>query len=257
MDIIIKKAKPMGNSASVYVPKEWKNKKVVVRLLSSKELILDVLQPWMANIIGVYLYGSYARGDEQEDSDIDVLVVTNHKIKVDYSKPLDMVVITQDELELILKDDPIQLMPIVMESQPVVNEAYLEKLKTIKVNPRQYLKLVRENEKKLRTYKLMITDKVHLDAIVYSLMLRLRAIYLVNLLLSNKKYSTADFQKYITELGIERESYENLYKIYRCVRDNRELPEKVITLEEILQLYDLLGKENQKLERRLKNAKKE
>lgn len=256
MDFLIKQAKPMGNSASVYVPKEWENKKVVLRLLSPKEMALSALGPWMANVIGVYLYGSYARGEESERSDIDVLVVANQKIGVDCEKPLNLLVLTQDKVESILSNDPVQLAPIIAESRALVNESYLGKLRSVEINPRKYLGFVRGTKNRLSEYLPMIKGKRQLDAVVYSMVLRLRAVHLVNLMLSGGKYTHSSFSNYLTNLGLG-ESRRNLLEIHRRVRDNLPLPERVVTLDDILRLHDALLRENQKLEDRIIKWRKE
>lgn len=255
MESLIKTASAMGNSAGVYVPRQWRGKKVVVSLFSPKEQILDALRPHMHNIVGVYLYGSYARGEQRGDSDVDVLVVVSRKIKVDYRDPLNMMITPKDDLELVLREDPIQLWPIISECIPIVNEAYLQELKKTEIKAQKYLDFILETKKKLGAYRQMIQDERHLGAVIYSLVLRLRSIYLINLLMRGGRYSNAGFQEYMTEAGIERESAENVCRIYRNVRDNKPLPEKIITLNEILQLLEVVEKENSDLKMRIKNAK--
>lgn len=248
MRVLIKEARLSGNSASVYVPKGWAEKKVLIRLLSPKEMILDVIEPHMSNIIGAYLYGSYARGEETPSSDIDALVITNHSIDLAYDKPLDMIILTPREIKTILDEDPIQLWPIIQECEPIINESYLEKLKSTEVNPRKYLPLVRETKEKLQKYKRMIERGEKVGPVIYSMMLRLRAIYLARLMMSGGRYSNDNFRRYVVSQGIEGDSYDNLSVVYHCVRDNEDAPREILTIDEILELWLLTKRENKKLE---------
>ena len=80
---LIKKAVEIGNGAAVYVPKEYLGKEIVITLQESvqeiKKRVLTSLIEFMPNILGVYLYGSYARNEQTLDSDIDILVITKEK----------------------------------------------------------------------------------------------------------------------------------------------------------------------------------
>ena len=84
MEIQIKKAIKAGNSSAVILPRAWLNKEVRVELIKkTPEMILnDVIEILRKNIslkwvIGIYLVGSYARQEQDENSDIDILVITD------------------------------------------------------------------------------------------------------------------------------------------------------------------------------------
>ena len=42
--------------------------------------VIDIIKKYidLSDVIGIYLTGSYARGEEDEESDIDVLVITEN-----------------------------------------------------------------------------------------------------------------------------------------------------------------------------------
>jgi predicted nucleotidyltransferase len=247
METLVKECKRMGNSASVYVPREWINQKVVVSLLSPKDMVLEIVKPQLKHVIGVYLYGSYVRGEETEESDIDAMIVTSRKVQIEHHKPLDLVITTQEELEKLLNEDPVKIMPIIRECQPLINETYIEKLKATKLIPSKYLGFVRETLKKVSDYESMITKEEHLSAIIYSLMMRLRVAYMTKLMLTNKEYNNRDFKKYLLNKGLEAEAYNGLYSVYRAVRDKKPLPNKAVCLEDISDLNKIVGLEVQKL----------
>ena len=79
---VIKQAFKLGNSAGVLLPVEWQNRKVMVKLIerSITQELMEILEEknLLKDIMGIYLAGSYARGEETEDSDIDVLIITDN-----------------------------------------------------------------------------------------------------------------------------------------------------------------------------------
>lgn len=260
MDVLIKEAKRMGNGAGIYVPKEWANKAVVVSLLSPREQILEAINPYLEHVISVGLYGSLTRGEGSTDSDIDVLVISDKEIPPknrQHLDLLDMIVVSKKEVDTILSQDPMQLAPVILESQPLINESYLNALKTKveTIKPRKYLPVITETEGRLRTYTQMIEDRKKLPPIIYSLIMRLRALYLIDLMIKGKKYTNIDFQKHATKMGIKNESYESLHMIYRCVRDVKQLPAKIVTLEEIIKLHEVVGRETKRVREVIENAK--
>ena len=59
-----------GNSAGILVPREWLGEKVIVSRVPKKKIkeqILEIIEPYLEHILGVYLFGSRARGEERED----------------------------------------------------------------------------------------------------------------------------------------------------------------------------------------------
>ena len=113
---IIKQAVEIGNGAAVYVPKEYKGKNVTIILPDGiydiKKRILSELIDYMDNILGVYLYGSYARGEHTKESDIDILIIVKDKdenikkiLKNEFS--LDARIATLDSIKKSLKDIPL------------------------------------------------------------------------------------------------------------------------------------------------------
>jgi len=85
MNMEIKKTVKAGNSSAVILPRAWLNQEVRVELVKkSQETILfdtiNIAKKYMElkDIIGIYLAGSYARGEESKDSDIDILIISNN-----------------------------------------------------------------------------------------------------------------------------------------------------------------------------------
>src|SRR3989344_4255021 len=89
MEQIVRQTREVGTSAGVLLPRSWLNKEVVVTLkdLSNVEIasrVVEILlsRGLLGDVIGIYLTGSYARGEYDSGSDIDVLVVTSKTNKL-------------------------------------------------------------------------------------------------------------------------------------------------------------------------------
>ena len=78
---LIKPIIKVGNSAGVILPKNWINGEARIELIEKpldiKNDILEILKPYLQNIEGIYLIGSYARGDYKSNSDIDIFIEFN------------------------------------------------------------------------------------------------------------------------------------------------------------------------------------
>ncbi|MHA1328308.1 MAG: nucleotidyltransferase domain-containing protein [Promethearchaeota archaeon] len=64
-----------------------------------RELLQKLKQEWKGNLISLVLYGSVARGDFNENSDIDLLIVCENLPK-SISKRIEMFLEIEDELQL-------------------------------------------------------------------------------------------------------------------------------------------------------------
>src|SRR3989338_8766276 len=84
---LVKRVVRSGNGGAVWVPKDWLGQEVIVILpqkpkLELKERIIHLLEPYLKDIISVFIYGSYARHEETKESDIDVVVITEKPLKI-------------------------------------------------------------------------------------------------------------------------------------------------------------------------------
>ncbi|MEK6952380.1 MAG: nucleotidyltransferase domain-containing protein, partial [Nanoarchaeota archaeon] len=136
MNIQIKKAIKAGNSSAVILPRAWLNKDVRVELIKkTPEIILSdvfsIINKYveLKEIIGIYLVGSYARGEEDENSDIDVLVLTNNTDKEVIREGVYSILIMSSELlRQKLKRDLFPVGQMIREAQPLLNSNYLSSI---------------------------------------------------------------------------------------------------------------------------------
>ncbi len=138
---IINRVKEWGNGAGVRVPRNWLGIEVEVNPMTNldmeeiqKEVIKEV-NPYLASIQGVYLAGSYARGEQTSSSDVDILVITDKTIKIPKKEPYDIYTISRTKINKTVKYYPLQIMSMIREAKPIINMVLLEDLKQIELKP--------------------------------------------------------------------------------------------------------------------------
>lgn len=213
---LIKKPFRLGNSAGVLVPKRWMNSKIIVRPLESTTIeVIKILddEKILDDVIGVYLIGSHAREDYDKESDIDVLVITSENNKLINKDNYEITIVSEKNFLKNLSKNLYSLSSI-REAIPLINKKQLEIYKKIKsrININEFIK---EIERTLRINQDTIEfckdykQKVS-DGTIYSLVLRLRELYILKSIISNKRVSKKDFLSYI-----DRDSYRAYLRIKR------------------------------------------
>ncbi len=251
---LIKQIVRIGNSAGVILPREWLNGKAKVELvkkpLDIKKDVLEILEPYFEDIIGVYLVGSYARGEKTKESDIDILVITNNINKKIKMGKYEVIITTLNAIVSVLKERPEIIYSKLIDAKVILNKGLLEELKNfIKLNINSFKLYFKDSKKMIGINKELIEmDKLDSSmlkskAVIYSSLLRLRGLYIIRSILNEKKYSNREFERWlITMLGITKAEYEKLYRIYSLIRDNKKIKEKIdISLAE--KLVGLLERE--------------
>lgn len=255
MEQLIKKATEIGNGAHIFVPKGWIGEEITLLRKPLKEDLLRILLPYLKHVVGVYLYGSYARGEETKDSDIDVLVIADEKFKIKEKQKgrFDIIIINKTIIDYAPKINPILWYSMLREAKPIINENLLFEMRKKKINIKLFQSFVESTKEAQKSNKEIIeldkkTDDVS-PAVIYSLILRLRGVFLINRLLSNRKISNELFRReLIKKMKIGKIDFDNIYRIYRAVRDKKTDNLKVkITLEKEEKLYNLLESEIKKL----------
>ena len=236
METIVKQTREVGTSAGVLLPRSWLNKQVVVTLFkpSKEKIAQDVLScifdsELNEEVKGIYLYGSYAREDFDFNSDIDILVITNNTNKMINYNNYEILFISEESFERNLSKN-LNSLSILSEAKVILNKELLDKYRAKKYKP-NINKMLEDIERVLRINKESVSmceeERIGLpDGIIYSLVLRLRELYLIKCLLSGKQYQKKDFMKFVGE---------DIYSAYlRVKRDEKVkdniLPEKLINL---------------------------
>jgi len=220
---LIKPIVKVGNSAGVILPKEWLNGRAKIELvekpLNIKKDILEILSKYLCDIQGIYLVGSYAREEQTSESDIDVLVITQTLNKKIEQGKYNLILISKNEVENSLKQNIIPLLPMLKEAKPLLNATLIENYKNTslsKINLKWHIETTKSAmdfvEKDIDISK-ELNEKNTSDASAYSLVLRLRGVYLVNCLMKNKKWSNKELKLLIKKTTGSLKVYEGYLRV--------------------------------------------
>ena len=245
-----------GNSAGVLLPKEWMGNQVRVifvdRTLEIKKESLSILEPYLEDILGIYLVGSYARGEQEQDSDIDMIAISKETKKEIISGKYNISIITLESAKKTLEKNLLLILPRLNEAKVIINSSLLEELKSVKIDKKQFRNFIEESERIIRIDKGLIRlDKEqgseYIDSeIIYSLILRLRGIFLIKTLIKRKEYFKKEFLKWVNK-EIKEIELEKVYNAYKSIRDNKKT-KAIIKIETAENLVMFLEKEVRKLE---------
>ncbi len=242
METVIKKAREVGTSAGVLLPRKWLNKQVVVTLFSpSKEEIakeiIDILIKKELNegVRGIYLFGSYAREDYDFGSDIDILVITDKINKLVNYKNYEILLVSEKNFSKNLRNS-LYFFSILNEAKVIINNELIAKYYKNK-NRFNAKKILKEIKRMVKINKNMVeileqNNRNIPDGIIYSIILRFRELYLIKICLSNKIYFKKDFLKIIGEkaysayIRIKREEKEMDNVLPNEIKNSLDLSEK-------------------------------
>ncbi len=91
------------------------------------------------------------------------------------------------------------------------------------------------------------TGNIASNSVIYSIILRLRGIFIIECLLKNRAYSNSSFKAWISN-NIKLD-YEKVYEVYRAVRDDKAMKDG-ISLSSAEELMKFLKREVNKLSKR-------
>ncbi len=227
---IVRRAKVFGNGAHVFVPKEWAGEEIIVLRPIKKDVrerAFNVLNDYFDKIIGVYLYGSYARGENKADSDVDLLVITSEKIKIK-EKGFSILCIEEKDIEESVKLEPLLMYSILSEAKSIINEALLERLKTeYRAKKSDFAEFISSTKKFIKINKEFLDSEKDYasEAVIYSLVLRLRGVFIIKKLIKGEKYSHKEFKHWIkSNVKID---FDLIYELYRKSKMEMKIKEKV------------------------------
>lgn len=251
--IEMREARRWGNSCGVLVPREWLGKQVQVILVDRTEEIkkesFEILSPYLEDLCGIYLVGSYARNEQTPDSDIDIIAVSSSTKKVITSGKYNIQIFTLNGLKNTIKHYPSTIFPSILEAKAIMNKELLEELKSIEIKP-EYFKPYFSDCKRIISINRGFIKKdrkkgniLRNDNVIYSAFLRIRGIYLMKGILEKKVYSRQDFINWIRHnLNIPEKEFEQAYEIYKNIRDNKKV-NKHLSIDTAEKLIEFLEKE--------------
>lgn len=247
MEHIIKPIIKVGNSGGVLVPKDWINGSARVELitkpLSIKKDIFDIINNYLEDVLGIYIVGSYARGEETERSDVDVLVITNGTSKKIKKGRYDILLIPKNKIEAALESNAFPLVPMLIEAKTIINKKCLDSIENKKISNKNLKWNISMIKSALKINQALINfDKNKdpgycSDAVSYSLVLNLRSIYIIDCLRRSKKWSTKGFISLIRKISGSLDAYMGYLRVKNGQKTMETLP-----IEEAENLFNYISK---------------
>ena len=247
MNIEIKKTVRAGNSSAVILPRAWLDQEVRVELVKkTPEIILyETLkiistQINTKEIIGIYLVGSYARGEEDRESDIDILIITRSIDKEMISEGIyNILIISQELLKWKLENDLLPIGPMLAEAVPLINSSYLDNINVNSTykNLKWYIDTTKDKIGLIRRALDSTKGKVD-NSVIYTIVLRIRTLHTIKKLIKNEKYSKKEFLSLIDKIS----GSDSAYEAYVLVKNNLD-EDAITTKDESERLYSYLTKQ--------------
>jgi len=246
MEIQIKRAVKAGNSSAVILPRSWLNKEVRIELVKkTPETILtdvmEIVKKYITpeEIIGVYLTGSYARGEEDKNSDIDILIITKNTDKEMVHEGIyNILIISQELLDQKLNLDLFPIGQMIREAKPLLNSSHLNsiKVKITKKNVKWYLDTTKDKLKIIKEVVEKTKNRENVsDLVAYTLILRIRTLHIIEKIIKREDYSKEEFVHLIHKISNGKNAYEG----YLSIKNNQENKSQT-TIEEVKNLYEYL-----------------
>ena len=193
--ILTKRIVKVGNSAGVVLPREWLDGTAKIELVRKpidiKKDVFKIIDPYLEHILGIYLTGSYARGEESERSDVDILVITNNINKKIESGRYNIIMIDKKEIQEQFKKIAFPLIPMILEAKTLINNSLIKEISgnINRNNIKPVVELIKSAQninKSFLDFDKELSSKTS-STIAYSLVLNLRSLYIIDCLRKNKK----------------------------------------------------------------------
>lgn len=236
----------VGNSAGVVLPREWLHGKAKVTLVEKpadvKRELMEILDEYLESVIGIALVGSYARGEETAESDVDVLVITqNVGNRIRYGK-YEILLIPVDEIKKRINRNALPLIPMFREAKPLMNKALFDIYKNEKITMKNLQAHIETTKSALAVVRELLNlldenETCVSDGVMYSLVLRLREWQIVEHLLHKTTMRKNKFLELIKRVSGSQEPY---FSYLRSKNNKKE--EKKTSAESALKIYYYLLK---------------
>lgn len=269
METITKKTIRVGNSAGVLLPREWINGVVEVKLLEPPldydELIKNILiiikekLSGLAELKSLAITGSYARGEETEDSDIDILMITNKTDEHLRIGKFDILMLTEEKLKEELEKNAIPLLPMLREAKAIINNDLISKYANQTVNKKNvkwYVETTKSMMKEVKKdidFSKQINENVS-QASAYSLILRLRTLYIIECMKKNRIWNKREFLRIVKKISGSFNVYEEYLKVKNKLK-GREKEKSELKIDEAEKLMMYVNKKIKQIQKWLKGAK--
>lgn len=200
---IVRPIVKVGNSGGVLVPRAWVHGMARVVLLEKKpepeKELFGILEEHLPEIQALALSGSYARDEQTNESDVDVLAITHTiNLRIRQGK-YDILLVSESHLKQCLENNILPLLPMLVEARALLNREMIHHYQQVHLTNKNLsfhfetsasaLAVVAADFALLREAEMNEVSA----ATVYSLVVRLRELYIIDCLLKNKRWSTKGF----------------------------------------------------------------
>ena len=229
---LIRSIVKVGNSAGVILPKEWLNGKAKVELIAKplniKKEIFEILEEYLPEIEGMYIVGSYARNDETKKSDVDILAISTKTNKKITSGKYNIILISKDNLEQALQSNIFPLLPMIKEASPLLNKRLLEEYSNKELTSKNLRWHIETTKSILNVSK----EKIKIDkergktddSVSYSLILRLREVYILDCLINSRMWSNSGLLGLIKKVSGSTNAYDGYLRVKNNTAQKKQLP---------------------------------
>ncbi|MBS3085106.1 DUF2080 family transposase-associated protein [Candidatus Pacearchaeota archaeon] len=256
---IIRKAVRVGNSAGVLLPKKWLNAtvKVVLEPLNIEKDVLEIIanEGLLKKTFGAYIVGSYARNEQNIDSDVDILVVTSGVNKKIVRGKYEIIFISKEEVQRQLNENALPVLAMIKEAKIITNEDLIKEYKNhplTKKNLKYHVETTKSAMNVVNRYIKLAKEAGEnvSDAATYSLILRLRTLYIIDCIRKKEQWSKREFLMLIKKIS----GSLNAYEIYLNVKSRNTLGYG-LKREEAEKLMNYINKKIKDVEKWLKEKK--
>ena len=244
MEQITKLVQKIGNGGHIYLPKETIGKKVVITIKEKtrediEEEIIHILKPYLKNIKGIYLHGSYARNEQTKESDIDIVVITDEIITLPKkTNEYEIIALTEKQLKKSLNYTAPLILPSIKDAIPILNQETIQPYKKVsltKNNTKWYL----ETTKSSLALAKQLLDENDVEGTMYPLMTRLRGLLMIQQLLNKKQYYNKLVTNYLSQQGMKEEKIKEIIRVYKEVRDDNAISNNTLSMEDGKKLWTI------------------
>lgn len=242
---LVKQVVKVGNTAGVLVPRDWLDGKAKIVLLrkplSMKEIneeVFVILAEYLADIKSVILAGSYARGEQDSDSDVEIIAISEKTKKKINRGRFTIFVMPEKEFDENIDNDALPLLPMLLEGKFLLNETLAKRFTLKKITKHNIKWIVETTESALNIVNSFLElDKENLEemcdySIAYSLILRMRGLLIIKACKKNKILYNEELRTIVKRVA----GSDALYYQYRSLKNNKKSLVKA-TLSQAIKIY--------------------